>query len=189
MQRLFLEWLKERERRKENGLVEKSRDQGATYLCAVYAVHAWLFRPGSSVGFGSRKLDLVDRRGDPDCIFEKIRGVLYSLPGWMLPTGFSRTKHDNSAKLLNPATGATITGEGGDDIGRGGRKTLYFVDEAAFLEHPTSVEKQRPVGDDGRCAYRRVHAQRPGNPVSATKLLSAAAGGASLHAALPGRPT
>src|SRR5262249_29852206 len=41
----------------------------------------------------------------------------------------------------NPANGATITGEGGDQIGRGGRASVYFVDEAAFLERPRSGER------------------------------------------------
>ena len=36
---------------------------------------------------------------------------------------------------------ATITGEGGDEIGRGGRKSAYFIDEAAFLERPESVDR------------------------------------------------
>jgi hypothetical protein len=43
-------------------------------------------------------------------------------------------------KLVNLDNGATITGESGDEIGRGGRKRIYFVDEAAHLEHPESIE-------------------------------------------------
>src|SRR5438094_8378536 len=50
----FLLWLAERERLQEDGLVEKSRDMGVTWLCCAYALHAWLFRPGSALGFGSR---------------------------------------------------------------------------------------------------------------------------------------
>jgi hypothetical protein len=124
-----------------DGLVEKSRDMGITWLCCAYALHGWLFRPGFAAGFGSRKLELVDRRGDLDSIFEKLRFLLDNLPAWMLPKGFDRAEHDNLARLVNPANGSTITGEGGDSIGRGGRKTVYFVDEAAHLEHPDLIER------------------------------------------------
>jgi hypothetical protein len=140
-QREFLYWLAERERLQEPGLVEKSRDWGITWLCVAHALHGWLFKFGDAVGFGSRKLELVDRLGDPDTIFEKIRFLLYRLPPWMLPGGFRRDEHDCHARLLNPATGASITGEGGDQIGRGGRKVIYFIDEASFLEHPQLIER------------------------------------------------
>jgi len=137
----FLLWLRDRQKNQESGLVEKSRDMGATFLAGADAVQSFLFHPSVAIGFGSRKLELVDKIGDPDCIFEKIRFLLYSVPAWMMPRGFKREQHDNFAKLLNPETGATITGEGGDNIGRGGRKTRYYVDEAAFLEHPEMIER------------------------------------------------
>lgn len=139
-QKEFLRWLELREANEEDGLAEKSRDVGFTWLCCAYALHGWLYRPAFAVGVGSRKLDLVDKKGDPDCIFEKIRVMLRRLPDWMLPAGFKWAEHDNFARIVNPANGATITGEGGENIGRGGRKSLYFVDEAAFLEHPEGVE-------------------------------------------------
>lgn len=136
----FLRWLQEREAAAADGLAEKSRDMGLTWLCVAYAVHGWLFRPGFAAGFGSRKLELVDRIGDPSSIFEKIRILLRNQPEWLMPAGWSPKEHDNHCRILNPATGATITGEGGDEIGRGGRTTIYFVDEAAFLEKPQRVE-------------------------------------------------
>jgi hypothetical protein len=43
-------------------------------------------------------------------------------------------------KIVNPETGATISGELGDNIGRGGRTRIYFKDESAFYEHPEMVE-------------------------------------------------
>lgn len=139
-QREFLLWLEEREANQEDGLVEKSRDMGATWLCVAFLVHHWLFRDGFKGGMGSRKLELVDRLGDPDSIFEKIRLLLRNLPKWMLPPGFDWKAHANFCKLLNPAIGAALTGEGGDEIGRGGRSSVFFVDEAAFIEHPKTVD-------------------------------------------------
>lgn len=138
-QRELLDWMQEREAKQEPGIIKKSRNSGVTWLCCAYALHAWLFRPESAVGFGSRKEMLVDRLGDMDSIFEKIRFMLYRLPGWMKPQGFG-DDFDNYMRLLNPENGAAITGEAGDGIGRGGRKSLYFVDESAFLANPKSVE-------------------------------------------------
>jgi phage terminase large subunit len=158
----FLHWLREREEAQEDGLVEKSRDMGLTFLCCAYALHGWLFREGYSVGFGSRKLDLVDKISDPSSIFEKIRFMLGRLPDWMLPAGFRWDEHDCHAKLINPANGSTITGEGGDQIGRGGRVSIYFVDEAAFLEHPASVE--RSLSQTTRCRIDVSTPNGPGNP-------------------------
>ncbi len=136
----FIQWLSERDTLQECGLAEKSRDVGFTWLCSAYAVHCWLFNDGDSTGFGSRKLDLVDDRDNPDCIFEKIRYLIRNLPHWMLPRSFNRAKHDKYCTLLNPNRGNTITGEGGAELGRGGRKSRYFVDEAAFLPNPKAVE-------------------------------------------------
>lgn len=39
-----------------------------------------------------------------------------------------------------PTTGAVLKGEAGDNIGRGDRTTLYFVDEAAFQQRPLLIE-------------------------------------------------
>lgn len=158
----FLRWLQEREAAEEDGLADKSRDVGFTWLCGAHALHGWLFRSGFSCGFGSRKLELVDKIGDPDSIFEKIRILLRNLPEWMRPAGFKEANHDNFCRLINPANGATITGEGGDDIGRGGRKSIYFVDEAAFLEHPAKVEAS--LSQTTRC---RIWVSTPNGPGNA----------------------
>jgi hypothetical protein len=135
----FIRWLREREERQEHALIEKSRDEGMTWLMCAYMLHAWLFQPGFSGAIGSRKVDLVDKSGDPDAIFSKVRFLLEHLPPWFLPAGFNRREHDNYLRLSNPETGASIKGEGGDNMGRGGRSSLYFIDEWAFVERPEMV--------------------------------------------------
>lgn len=139
-QEAYLAFLEERLARREEGLVEKSRDVGATWLNAAFALHRWLFHPGVKTTFGSRKQDQVDRIGDPDSIFEKMRIMLRRLPGWMLPAGFSFQAHDLHLRLVNPGNGNIITGEAGDNMGRGGRATLYLIDEAAHLERADRIE-------------------------------------------------
>ena len=139
-QREFIEFLQGCVRDKESGLVEKCRDGGLTWLAGAFALHQWIFISGSSIGFGSRKEQLVDKLGDPDSIFEKIRIMMRLLPPWMMPVWFNPREHSTYMKLINPETGATVTGEAGDNIGRGGRKSLYFKDESAHYERPELIE-------------------------------------------------
>jgi hypothetical protein len=88
----------------ESGLIEKSRDMGITWLNAAAQTHAWLFERNYKGAFGSRKQDLVDRLGDPDSIFEKVRIILRYLPKWMLPEGFDDRRHDNFCKQIGRAS-------------------------------------------------------------------------------------
>jgi phage terminase large subunit len=67
--------------------------------------------------------------------------MLRRQPEWMLPDGFNWARDSLFMRMVNPATGAMISGEGGEDMGRGGRSSLYIVDEAAFLPNAESVEK------------------------------------------------
>lgn len=140
-QREAVLWLLDRIRAEEEGLIEKSRDTGATYITAGVALHQWLFNPGFKATFGSRKVDYVDKKDNPDSIFAKIRIMGRRLPPEMLPEGFQWTQHDNYMRLANPETGAVISGEGGEDMGRGGRSSMYVVDEAAFVPNAEIVEK------------------------------------------------
>jgi len=136
----YMKWVHERWRSGKRGLVEKSRDCGVTWLSVGLASALWCFQDGIAIGFGSRKAELVDKLGDPDSIFEKIRHFVDNLPVEFLPKGYSRQDHSTYMKLISPDTGSSITGESGDNIGRGGRKSIYFVDEAAFIERQQIVD-------------------------------------------------
>lgn len=125
---------------KEDGLVEKSRDMGATWLCCAISSWLWLFRPGTVIGWGSRKESYVDKMGDPKAIFPKIRQILEHLPPWMLPETFKMNVHATYMRIVNPVNLSAITGEAGDSMGRGGRTSLYFKDESAHYERPELVE-------------------------------------------------
>ena len=117
----------------EDGLIEKCRDAGATWLCVAFSVWLWLFWPGVAIGWGSRKEQYVDKLGVIDSIFEKIRQVIKGLPPEFLPVGFSMKDHLSYMRIINPENGSTIVGEAGDNIGRGGRTRIYFKDEAQPL--------------------------------------------------------
>lgn len=124
----------------ENGLIEKARDMGATWVSCGFSVWLWLFHDGASIGWGSRKEQLVDKIGDPDSIFQKLRMLINGLPHCFLPESFSQREHMTYMKIINPENSSSITGESGDNIGRGGRKLIYFKDESAHYERPESIE-------------------------------------------------
>lgn len=144
----FLQFLEDCMAAEAGGLIEKSRDMGATWLCSAFSVWLWLFKEGVSVGWGSRTVDLVDKIGNPDSIFEKMRMIIKNLPPFLTPVGFDPELHLSWMRLINPSNGSTITGEGGDNIGRGGRKLIYFLDEAGHVERPEKIEAA--LGDTTR---------------------------------------
>lgn len=131
----YIYWLRDRYDNKEDFLVEKSRDMGLTWLNVAFAAWMLIFLPNVKVAFGSRKEALVDRIGDPDSIFEKIRIFLRNLPGFLQPEWTAP-----HMKVMNHTNGASITGEAGDNIGRGGRSSIYLKDESAFYERPLMVD-------------------------------------------------
>lgn len=135
----YLRWRSRIREMQSNGVIEKSRDVGLTWLNVCSQLHSWLFETGYKGSFGSRKEMLVDRLGDMDSILEKSRFILRNLPSWMLPKDFNARSHDNYLKLLNP-NGNSLTGEAGLNLGRGGRSTVYDLDEAAFVEQPQKVD-------------------------------------------------
>lgn len=161
-QRELLVWTAERDAKREDGIVEKSRDMGCTWLFVCYAVHSFLYRPGCKISFGSRKESLVDEIGNPDSILEKARILLKALPRPLLPDTLRFQRDMGFLKLVNRENGATITGEAGNNIGRGGRSTIYIVDEAAFLERPDRVEAALSQNSD--CKIYLSTANGPGNP-------------------------
>lgn len=136
----LVDWLIERESTQTHGLIEKSRDEGMSYVVLGFYLHRWLFVEGFAGGVGSRKEDLVDKKGDPKTLLHKFRDMFSKLPDWMKPKGFVEKVHDNYMRIINPDNGATVTGEAGDNIGRGGRTTMYFLDEWAFVERQEAVD-------------------------------------------------
>jgi phage terminase large subunit len=132
----LVQWITERWRRGESGVLLKSRDSGASWLTVALGATLCLFYPGTVVGYGSRKVEYVD--GTPKSLFAKARHFLSRLPPEFLG-GFNLDRHATFMKLLFP-NGSAMTGEGGTQLGRGDRTSLHFVDEAAFLENEEEVD-------------------------------------------------
>lgn len=136
----FIEWTYNLYLNQQGGLIEKSRDAGATWLFCAIQLREWRWEDGFGGGFGSNKFESVDKKDNQKCIFYKLRTLFENLPHWQMPEGFDRKVHDKVGNLVNPENGANIVGEGGDDIGRGDRRSMYVVDEKAYLEHPDAVD-------------------------------------------------
>ena len=69
----YMKWVHGLYKEQKDGLVEKSRDSGMSWLNIAYATTLFLFEPGYKAGFGSRKEALVDKLGDSDSLLEKGR--------------------------------------------------------------------------------------------------------------------
>jgi len=124
---------------REPGVTEKSRDMGMSWLSVSLACTLCLFNEGMVAGFGSRKEEYVDKADSPKSLFYKARMFLRGLPPEFRP-GWEAKRDAPHMRIAFPATRSYIAGEAGDGIGRGDRASIYFVDEAAFLERPQLVE-------------------------------------------------
>lgn len=109
--------------------ISKCRDVGATWVYCAYAVHDWLFVPGTSIGVLSRNEYYVDSKAMKS-VFAKIRYLLKHLPAWMLPKEWTI----NKLLIVNEDNGNEIWGESTtSNSARGSRSTWILVDEAAFI--------------------------------------------------------
>lgn len=155
-QRELIEWLLTKWRAGDPGIMEKSRDVGASWVAMALSCTLCLFYDDISIGVGSYVEDKIDRSGDPDSLFYKIRMFLNYLPA-EFRGGWDLKKHSAHMRVQFPGTGSSITGEAGDNIGRGGRKTIYFVDESAHLERPQLVDASLSANTDCRIDMSSVN--------------------------------
>ena len=128
----FLKWLDARVKNKEPGIALKSRDAGVSWLCCAYAVSRFLFNRGSKILFATRREAELDVKGNYSSLFEKMRVILQYTPEFLLP---ERGYTEKAKEIQCPDMEAQISGMCGDDIGRGWRGTIAFIDESAFVEN------------------------------------------------------
>jgi hypothetical protein len=127
---------------RSDGLIDKSRDMGVTWLVVCMFTYYWLFpKEGSQFHalITSYRADEVDKQNVPATVFEKIRSQIRLLPSWMLPKDFDQKRHMTYMSIINPENGSTITGTTANaETGRSGRYTCIFFDEMASIEHDVS---------------------------------------------------
>ncbi len=129
-------------------LVEKSRDMGFSWVFLGWIVWKMITEKGFSAGVGSRKFGLVDEIGNMKSLLQRIRFILWNLPGF-LTHGYNEKKHSKIGLIKIPEMESYVAGEGGDDIGRGDRTSIYFIDEFAHI--PRSVKVQEAVSQTSNC--------------------------------------
>ncbi len=120
----------------QSGLCSKARGVGATWCAAGDQLHRWLFTPLFQGRLVSRVEEMVDKKGSSDSWMWKIDFILDRLPKWLLPAGFTtpaaHCKHRTHLMLFNPQNSSAIKGEATTSgVGRGGRATVYDIDEGA----------------------------------------------------------
>ncbi len=135
----WVHWFLDLWKTEQDGVTAKSRDGGLTWLSVAVAVSLCQLHPSTVCGFGSRKEEYVDKRGDPKSILQKARQYISMLPR-EFRFGWDERKCSAHMKIQFPHNGSLITGEAGDNIGRGDRYSFAFIDEAAHLEHPALID-------------------------------------------------
>lgn len=133
-----------------DGLIEKSRDMGISWVVFVWvSIWYWLFRDGVNILVGSYKEKLVDDR-TKDSLFGMIDYAVDNLPKWIMPKGFNKQKHRTQMKLVNPANSNLITGDTmNPDFGRGTRKTAILYDELGSWDY--AKDAWETGGDSTSC--------------------------------------
>lgn len=155
----LINWMVGRWKASDDGLCDKSREMGVSWITVSVIDSLCIFYPGFVGGFGSRKQEYVDKTGDPKALFWKAREFLAGLPpefrgGW--------TRDGDAHCRISFGNGSSITGEAGDNIGRGDRASIYIVDEAAFIEHPELIDAS--LSQTTRCRIDVSSANGMANP-------------------------
>lgn len=135
----WVQWFLDRWKNREPGLTDKSRELGLSWLTVCTAATICLFNEGVIAGFGSRKEEYVDKKGDPKSLLWKARQFISHLPPEFRGS-WSERKHSPYMRIEFPDTQSVIAGESGDGIGRGARTSFYFVDESAWIPRAETLD-------------------------------------------------
>ena len=147
-QKDYISWLVARIKGQEDGLVEKSRDMGVTWVTMGMVYYSWLFEDIFTGTVGSRKEDFVDDKTIKS-LFGVLDYFLTTTPTWMLPPGFTLNKHRSHMRLYNPMNQNIVMGESANkNFARGSRNTVIIYDEFAYF--PDAEEAWLAGGDATR---------------------------------------
>jgi len=118
-------------------LINKSREMGASWICAIFLHWLWLFRPNSQLLELSRTEPYVDQAGNMKALFQKHDYINTWLPEWMLPPMVSvGQKYRTKMHLYNVLNNACIDGESTTEhAASGDRRLVALLDEFAKVKH------------------------------------------------------
>ena len=162
----WCKWVFKKWKDRRPGLVEKSRDVGVTWLAMSLSCTLCMFYEGIVIGVGSRKEEYVDEIGTMKPLLPKARKFLEYVPPEFLGEWVA-WRDAPKMRITFPKTGSVITGEAGDEIGRGDRTSLHFVDEAAHLKRPELVDAA--LSQTTNCRIDMSSVRGMGNPFAAKR--------------------
>jgi hypothetical protein len=134
-------WLEERFYQGEDGLIDKSREMGASWECVDFLHWLWLFRPNTEIREMSRVEELVDSP-IAKSLFYKHDYINIWLPDWMRPPEVLKRGKKNRTKLriYNELNKNTIAGESTTEHAmRADRCAILLLDEFAAAENATAI--------------------------------------------------
>jgi hypothetical protein len=122
-------------------LINKSRDMGASWLCAAFLHWLWLFRPDSQLLEMSRVEGYVDQPGNMKALFQKHDYINNWLPSWMLPPDcLYGQKNRTKMHLMNVLNHSCIDGESTTKhAASGDRRLIGLLDEFSKVENGTLI--------------------------------------------------
>jgi hypothetical protein len=122
---------------RRHSIIDKSRAQGASWLVLCLLLWVFLFRPRSKLGMASITREMADDPDSPESLGWKFDMLLEFLPKWMTLDENGKPIVDRNiskSTWTNRKNGATLKAHSATKgLGRGGRYTVYFLDEAAFF--------------------------------------------------------
>lgn len=146
-QREFITWVIERWQKRQRGVLVKSRECGASWMAMALSCTLGLFWEDVAIGFGSAKEEQLDGGGNPNTLFYKGRMFMKYIPH-MFKGDWTEKKNSAHRRILFPLTNSAIVGDAGDNIGVGGRSTIFFLDEFAMVERPKRIEGNMSANTD-----------------------------------------
>lgn len=162
----FILWAKERIETQSDGLCDKSRDMGVSWM--MYGVLIWffIFRPSFSALIGSYIEGLVDDKNNMDTHFARLDYLLEHLPPCLTP------KYQRSyMKLINASNKSSIVGYAPTEkFSRQGRYSVIWPDEFAFWQYGRAAWTS--MGDATKCRIPTSTVNGKGNKFAELSLKS-----------------
>lgn|GEM_PF-1086548 len=138
-------WIEERFNNGEDGLFDKSRKMGASWLCLTFNHWLWLFRANPGLSTEIREMSRVEALVDspsPKSLFAKHDYINSWLPVWMRPPGVLVRGKDNrtSLRLYNELNGNNIIGEATTAHAmRADRCAIILMDEFSQVDNGEQI--------------------------------------------------
>jgi hypothetical protein len=119
-------------------IFDKSRGQGATWICLWVLIWFWLKDQMFAGGVISRNMEAVDKKNYHGSLFPRLDWSISMLPYWLLPKSFNakRDRSQSDHTWSNVELGGVLAGTAcTPEAFSGDRLTAAFCDEVAKIEH------------------------------------------------------